>query len=137
MNNSVSLCLWWEIVSDQNWCWVRVTKDGRRIYKSVLHLFSNPVLYCIFINVQCMLWFMKYSHTCLYMTFQGNIEICHLQQVVPKYRFNWYEMHCEGKLKIRPHNLIWGLIEVVTKVGLTVKSCFNSRMVKTGSTMLL
>jgi hypothetical protein len=61
----------------------------------------------------------------------------HLQQVVPKYRFNWYEMHCEGKLKIRPHNLIWGLIEVVTKVDLTVKSCFNSRMVKTGSTMLL
>jgi hypothetical protein len=34
--------------------------------------------------------------------------------------FNWYEMHCEGKLKLRSHNTSYCLIEVVTKAGLTV-----------------
>ena len=29
-------------------------------------------------------------------------------------------MHCEGKLKLRSHNISYCLIEVVTKAGLTV-----------------
>ena len=40
--------------------------------------------------------------------------------MVAKYRCNWYEMHCEGKLKLRSHNTSYCLIEVVTKAGLTV-----------------
>ena len=40
--------------------------------------------------------------------------------MVAKYRCNWYEMHFEGKLKLRSHNTSYCLIEVVTKAGLTV-----------------
>ena len=36
----------------------------------------------------------------LYVTFQGNIEMGHIRQVVAN-RFNYDEMHCEGKLKFR------------------------------------
>jgi hypothetical protein len=34
--------------------------------------------------------------------------------------FNWYEMYCEGKLKLKSHNTSYCLIEVVTKEGLTI-----------------
>jgi len=44
----------------------------------------------------------------------------HFRQVVIKDRCNWYEIHCEGKLKLRSHNTSYCLIEVVTKAGLTV-----------------
>ena len=36
--------------------------------------------------------------------------------MVTKYRINSYEMHCEGKLKLRSHNTSYCfIIEVVTK----------------------
>jgi hypothetical protein len=35
-------------------------------------------------------------------------------------RINLYEMHCDGKLKLRSHTTSYCLIEVVTKAGLTV-----------------
>jgi hypothetical protein len=39
---------------------------------------------------------------------------------VAKYRCNWYEKQCEGKLELRSHNTGYCLIEVVTKVDLTI-----------------
>ena len=50
------------------------------------------------------------------MTFQGNIEIG--LHAVTKYMFNKYQMHWEGKLKLRSHNISYCLIEVVTSAGL-------------------
>jgi hypothetical protein len=32
----------------------------------------------------------------------------------------WYEMHCEGKYKLRSDNTSYCLIELVTKAGLAV-----------------
>jgi hypothetical protein len=43
----------------------------------------------------------------------------HIRQVVAN-RFNYDEMHCEGKLKFRSHNTSYCLIEMVTKADLTV-----------------
>ena len=43
-----------------------------------------------------------------------------IRQVVSKYRFNLFEMHCEGKLKLSSLNTSYYLIEVVTKAGLTI-----------------
>jgi len=37
----------------------------------------------------------------------------HTRHVVPIYRFNYYEMHCEEKLKFRSHNTMYWLIELV------------------------
>jgi hypothetical protein len=42
------------------------------------------------------------------------------RHVVDKSRFYYNKMHCAGKLKLRPHNTSYCLIEVVTKAGLTV-----------------
>jgi hypothetical protein len=44
----------------------------------------------------------------------------HIRQVVAKYRFISYEMHCKRNLKLRSRNTRYCLIEVVTKAGLTV-----------------
>jgi hypothetical protein len=51
---------------------------------------------------------------------KGTVKYGHIRQVGTYYRFNWYEMHCEGKYKLRSHNTSYCLIEVVTKAGLTV-----------------
>jgi hypothetical protein len=40
--------------------------------------------------------------------------------VVTIYRFIYYEVHCEGKLKLKSHNTSYCLIEVATKAGLTI-----------------
>jgi len=48
--------------------------------------------------------------------------------VVTKYRFNKYEMHYEGELKLRSHNTSCCLIEVVTKAGLTVQNTYNKHV---------
>ena len=44
----------------------------------------------------------------------------HIRQVVAKYRFISYEMHCKRNQKLRPRNTSYCLIEVVTKASLTV-----------------
>jgi hypothetical protein len=44
----------------------------------------------------------------------------HIRQVVAKYKFISYEMHCERNLKLKPDNTSYCLIEVVTKAGSTV-----------------
>ena len=51
---------------------------------------------------------------------KGTVKYGHIRQVIAKYGFNWYEMHCEGKEKLRSYNTSYCLIEVVTKEGLTV-----------------
>jgi hypothetical protein len=51
---------------------------------------------------------------------KGSLKYGHLRQVVAKYRCKWYEMHCEGKFKLRSHKTSYCLKEVVTKAGLTV-----------------
>ena len=44
-----------------------------------------------------------------------------IRQVVAKYRFNWYEMYCEWKFKLRSLNASYCfLIEVVTEAGVTM-----------------
>jgi hypothetical protein len=40
-------------------------------------------------------------------------------------------MHCEGKLKLRSHNISYCLIEVVTKAGLTVHVYVIARTTQT------
>ena len=44
----------------------------------------------------------------------------HIRQVVAKYKFISYEMHCKRNLKLKPDNTSYCLIEVVTKAGSTV-----------------
>jgi hypothetical protein len=56
-----------------------------------------------------------YSQTCLMWPFKGRLKYGHIRQVVAKYRFNWDEIQCGGKLKLRSHNTSYYLIEVVTK----------------------
>ena len=52
---------------------------------------------------------------------KGTLKYGHIRQVVAKYRYNWYKMFCEGKLKLRSQNVSYYLIEVVvTKASLTV-----------------
>jgi hypothetical protein len=46
---------------------------------------------------------------------KGTMKLGHSRQVVARYWFNQYEMHCEGKLKLKAHNTSYCLIEVVTK----------------------
>ena len=48
----------------------------------------------------------------------GTLKYGHKRQVVTKYRFIKYEIHCEGKLKLISHNTSYCLIDVVTKAGL-------------------
>jgi hypothetical protein len=57
-----------------------------------------------------------------YVIFQnmGSLKYGHIRQMVTIYRYIYYEMHCEGKLKLKSHNTSCCLIEVVTKAGLTV-----------------
>ena len=55
-----------------------------------------------------------------YVTFQRVTEIESLRHMVTKYRCKWYEILCEGKLKLRSHNTSYCLIEVVINAGLTV-----------------
>jgi hypothetical protein len=38
-----------------------------------------------------------YSQACLMWPSKGTVKYGHIRQVVTKCRFNWYEMHCEGK----------------------------------------
>jgi hypothetical protein len=35
---------------------------------------------------------------------KGTLNCGHIRQVVAKYRFNSYEIHFEGKLRLRSHN---------------------------------
>jgi hypothetical protein len=44
-----------------------------------------------------------------------------------KYRFNQYEIHCEGKLKLRSHNASYCLMKVVTEAVLTVMDMCNTQ----------
>jgi hypothetical protein len=38
-----------------------------------------------------------YNQTCHMWPSKGTVKYGHIRQVVTEYRFNWYEMHCEGK----------------------------------------
>ena len=38
-----------------------------------------------------------YSRTCLMCPSKVTVKYGHIKQIVAQYRFNWYEMHCEGK----------------------------------------
>jgi hypothetical protein len=64
-----------------------------------------------------------------YVTFKEKVKYGHIRQVGAKYRFNWYEMPCEGKWKLRWHNTSYCLIEVVTKAAFTVlKICVDNKV---------
>ena len=66
------------------------------------------------------LWSLKYSQICLMWPSKGTLTWGCIRQMVAKYRFNSYEMHCEVKLNLRSHYTKHCLIEVVTKADLTV-----------------
>ena len=62
-----------------------------------------------------------YNHTFLMWPSNGTLKYGHKRQVVTKYRFIKYEIHCEGKLKLISHNTSYCLIDVVTKLEFIIK----------------
>ena len=64
---------------------------------------------------QCALCNPKYGSWIYNYLCKGTLKLGHIKQVVAKYSYNLYEMHCEEKVKLRSHNTSYCLIEVATK----------------------